>query len=84
MSAHEPLDPSLGNSSFAGKFGEELAEQFGANEWLVDEMYERYLKDASSLDQTWLDFFAQFAPSSQPGAALAAPQTPHVDRKSVV
>lgn len=69
MSAHEPLDPSLGNSSFAGKFGEEAAEQFGANEWLVDEMYERYLKDASSLDQTWSDFFAKFAPSSQSGSA---------------
>ncbi len=82
MSADEPLDPSLGNSSFAGKFGEELAEQFGANEWLVDEMYERYLKDASSLDQTWLDFFAQFAPSSQPGAALVAPHAPHVPRVS--
>lgn len=86
MSAHEPLDPSLGNSSFAGKFGEEAAEQFGANEWLVDEMYERYLKDASSLDQMWLDFFAKFAPSSQPGSAEAAPpaaQTPAAPRASM-
>ena len=74
MSAHEPLNPPPGNSSFAGKFGEEAAEQFGANEWLVDEMYERYLKDASSLDQTWLDFFAKFAPSLQTSSAQAAPQ----------
>lgn len=63
MSALEPSDPTPGNSSFAGKFGEEVAEQFGANEWLVDEMYERYLQDPSSLDKMWLDFFAQFIPS---------------------
>jgi len=63
VSAHEPLDPSQSNSSFAGKFGEDVAEQFGANEWLVDEMYERFLQDPSSLDKNWLDFFAKFIPS---------------------
>ena len=26
---------------------------FGANEWLVDEMYERYLADKNSVDQSW-------------------------------
>ena len=77
MSAHEPLDPTLGNSSFAGKFGEDVAEQFGANEWLVDEMYERYLQDPSSLDKAWLDFFAEFTPGSQATHNVAAPQTPH-------
>jgi 2-oxoglutarate decarboxylase len=75
VSAHEPLDPSLGTSSFAGKFGEEVAEQFGANEWLVDEMYERYLQDPKSIDQTWLDFFSKFAPSL-PSGAPATPQQP--------
>ena len=77
VSAHEPLDPTLGNSSFAGKFGEDVAEQFGANEWLVDEMYERYLQDPSSLDKAWLDFFAEFTPGSQATHNVAAPQTPH-------
>lgn len=76
MSAHEPLDPTLGNSSFAGKFGEEVAEQFGANEWLVDEMYERYLQDPASLDKAWLDFFAEFTPSSQASAQVVMPQAP--------
>jgi len=28
-------------------------EEFGANEWLVDEMYERYLADKNSVDQSW-------------------------------
>ena len=27
--------------------------EFGANEWLVDEMYERYLEDKNSVDQSW-------------------------------
>lgn len=85
MSALEPSDPTPGNSSFAGKFGEEVAEQFGANEWLVDEMYERYLQDPSSLDKMWLDFFAQFIPSlesaqqasaSQPSAAIKPSMPP--------
>ncbi|MCW2822215.1 MAG: kgd, partial [Marmoricola sp.] len=30
---------------------------FGANEWLVDEMYERYQKDPHSVDKVWWDFF---------------------------
>lgn len=62
MSASEPLDPALGNSSFAGKFGEEIAEQFGANEWLVDEMYQRYLADPSSVEKVWTDLFAKMTP----------------------
>jgi multifunctional 2-oxoglutarate metabolism enzyme len=33
---------------------------FGANEWLVDEMYERYRQDPGSLDKEWLDFFKNF------------------------
>ncbi len=36
--------------------GDPLA-QFGANEWLVDEMYERYRKDPESVDKAWWDFF---------------------------
>ncbi|MEO8094943.1 MAG: 2-oxo acid dehydrogenase subunit E2, partial [Pseudolysinimonas sp.] len=27
--------------------------EFGANEWLVDEMYERFLVDKNSVDQSW-------------------------------
>jgi len=35
---------------------------FGANEWLVEEMYERYKADASSVDQAWRDLFSSFTP----------------------
>jgi multifunctional 2-oxoglutarate metabolism enzyme len=30
---------------------------FGANEWLVDEMYERYRQDPDSVDKAWWEFF---------------------------
>lgn len=76
MSALEPLDPSVSNSSFAKKFGVDVAEQFGANEWLVDEMYERFLQDPSSVDKAWLDFFAEFTPPSQSEGEVAAPTSP--------
>ena len=42
---------------------------FGPNEWLVDEMYERYQQDPSSVDKAWWDFFADYTP---PAAAAAA------------
>ncbi len=29
----------------------------GANEWIVDEMYERYLEDPNSVDRTWWELF---------------------------
>ena len=33
---------------------------FGPNEWLVQEMYERYQVDPTSVDKAWWDFFADF------------------------
>ena len=33
---------------------------FGPNEWLVQEMYEKYQSDPSSVDKAWWDFFADF------------------------
>jgi multifunctional 2-oxoglutarate metabolism enzyme len=36
---------------------DEARSDFGANEWLVDEMYERYQKDPDSVDKVWWDFF---------------------------
>ncbi|WP_020575791.1 multifunctional oxoglutarate decarboxylase/oxoglutarate dehydrogenase thiamine pyrophosphate-binding subunit/dihydrolipoyllysine-residue succinyltransferase subunit [Actinopolymorpha alba] len=38
--------------------------QFGTNEWLVDEMYQRYLKDPNSVDKAWLAFFRDYQPES--------------------
>jgi 2-oxoglutarate dehydrogenase E1 component len=38
--------------------------EFGLNEWLVDEQYERYLQDPGSVDQTWRDLFASPPPEA--------------------
>ncbi|MGI8679053.1 MAG: multifunctional oxoglutarate decarboxylase/oxoglutarate dehydrogenase thiamine pyrophosphate-binding subunit/dihydrolipoyllysine-residue succinyltransferase subunit [Jatrophihabitans sp.] len=37
---------------------------FGANEWLVEDMYERYLADPESVDAAWHDFFDDYRPSN--------------------
>ena len=39
-------------------------QDFGANEWLVDEMYERYLADPTSLEPSWIEFFKTYNPSN--------------------
>jgi multifunctional 2-oxoglutarate metabolism enzyme len=46
------------------------ASQFGPNEWLVEEMYEQFLADPSSVDSAWHDFFADYKPT--PKAATQA------------
>jgi multifunctional 2-oxoglutarate metabolism enzyme len=49
---------------------------FGPNEWLVDELYQRYLADPSSVAMAWWNFFADYQPpagSPVPPAAAAAP-----------
>ena len=55
---------------------------FGPNEWLVDELYQRYLTDPGSVDKAWWSFFADYRPvrtvngtGSQP-ALTEAPPTP--------
>jgi len=40
--------------------------EFGANSWLVDEMYAQYLSDADSVSESWREFFSDYK---------AAPQT---------
>ncbi|KNC19589.1 alpha-ketoglutarate decarboxylase [Arthrobacter sp. RIT-PI-e] len=38
-----------------------LPEEFGGNEWLVDELYEQFRKDRHSVDRKWWDLFDSFA-----------------------
>ena len=64
---------------------------FGANEWLVEELYQRYLADPGSVDRAWWSFFADYQPtlpngtgpqpvlgvrSAAPAAPVAPTQTP--------
>ncbi|MFZ3453090.1 multifunctional oxoglutarate decarboxylase/oxoglutarate dehydrogenase thiamine pyrophosphate-binding subunit/dihydrolipoyllysine-residue succinyltransferase subunit [Arthrobacter sp. 7Tela_A1] len=37
-----------------------LPEEFGGNEWLVDELYEQFLKDRNSVDKKWWSIFDSF------------------------
>ena len=52
-----------------------LPEEFGGNEWLVDELYERYQQDKNSVDAKWWPLFESFASgdgTSSNGSSAAA------------
>jgi 2-oxoglutarate dehydrogenase E1 component len=36
---------------------------FGPNEWLVEELYQKYLTDPNSVDKAWWNFFADYKPA---------------------
>ena len=45
---------------------------FGANDWLLEEMYEQYTADPNSVDETWAEYFkAHGAPASGDGHGAA-------------
>ncbi|WUM82713.1 multifunctional oxoglutarate decarboxylase/oxoglutarate dehydrogenase thiamine pyrophosphate-binding subunit/dihydrolipoyllysine-residue succinyltransferase subunit [Nocardia salmonicida] len=55
--------------------------QFGQNQWLVDEMYQKFKQDPSSVDASWHEFLADYTPeatesgNSEAPVASAAPAT---------
>ncbi|MER5333308.1 multifunctional oxoglutarate decarboxylase/oxoglutarate dehydrogenase thiamine pyrophosphate-binding subunit/dihydrolipoyllysine-residue succinyltransferase subunit [Micromonospora sp. NPDC002717] len=49
---------------------------FGPNEWIVEEMYQRYLADPTSVDSAWHDFFADYRPAPGAGTPRAEQQAP--------
>ncbi|MBV9661414.1 MAG: multifunctional oxoglutarate decarboxylase/oxoglutarate dehydrogenase thiamine pyrophosphate-binding subunit/dihydrolipoyllysine-residue succinyltransferase subunit [Acidimicrobiales bacterium] len=51
----------------------EGSASFGANAWLVDDMYEQYRQDPASVSESWREFFENYRPG---GANLARPSTP--------
>ena len=64
-----------------------LPEEFGGNEWLVDELYEQFRKDRHSVDKKWWDLFDSFetedggsnggaGSAKAPSQAAAAPERP--------
>ncbi|RZU64408.1 2-oxoglutarate dehydrogenase E1 component [Microterricola gilva] len=58
---------------------ETTSEEFGANEWLVDEMYERFLVDKNSVDQSWWSILENYTPKAAqdaeaPAAAAVEPR----------
>ncbi|MBN9613023.1 MAG: 2-oxo acid dehydrogenase subunit E2, partial [Actinobacteria bacterium] len=50
-------------------------EDFGANAWLVDEMYKQYLADPNSVDRSWWPVLQKYASGAE-GAAQPEATTP--------
>ena len=48
---------------------EAQATDIGPNAWLVDEMYEQYLADPTSVSDSWQEFFADYRPDGAPTRA---------------
>jgi 2-oxoglutarate dehydrogenase E1 component len=65
---------------------DESAAAVGPNSWLVDEMYDQFLADPTSVSDSWREFFADYRPSTgstppplepaTPPAAVTAPSPP--------
>jgi len=65
---------------------------FGANEWLVDELYEQFLADKNAVDPAWWEFFESYTPgetspdtsslSSPDAAATSKPAAPSEQAKT--
>ena len=54
---------------------EPSAPSFGANSWLVEEMYEQFRSDPDSVSETWREFFDDYkalSPAAVPAAAAAS------------
>jgi multifunctional 2-oxoglutarate metabolism enzyme len=60
-----------GSANGSGEAAEvvEAGADFGPNQWLVDELYQRYQADPSSVDRAWWNFFADYHPSPEQAAA---------------
>ena len=67
---------------------------FGANSWLVEEMYEQFRSDPGSVSETWREFFSDYKPAIAPIAVApvsaaaslsngAAPTVAHADSQAV-
>ncbi|MFH5878015.1 multifunctional oxoglutarate decarboxylase/oxoglutarate dehydrogenase thiamine pyrophosphate-binding subunit/dihydrolipoyllysine-residue succinyltransferase subunit [Arthrobacter sp. NA-172] len=63
-----------------------LPEEFGGNEWLVDELYERYQQDKNSVDAKWWPLFESFdtADGTSSNGTSAAPSNPPTRELPVV
>jgi 2-oxoglutarate decarboxylase len=64
-SAHPSSQTQPGESAEPGAAS--ASADFGPNEWLVDELYERYLADPGSVDKAWWSFFADYRPTRASG-----------------
>ncbi|WP_420175351.1 multifunctional oxoglutarate decarboxylase/oxoglutarate dehydrogenase thiamine pyrophosphate-binding subunit/dihydrolipoyllysine-residue succinyltransferase subunit [Luteococcus sp. OSA5] len=65
------------------------SSDFGANDWLIEEMYEQYKADPNSVDATWAAYFEKNSPagdaadSKAPSATASAPAAQAPAQKQV-
>ncbi|QEO13482.1 multifunctional oxoglutarate decarboxylase/oxoglutarate dehydrogenase thiamine pyrophosphate-binding subunit/dihydrolipoyllysine-residue succinyltransferase subunit [Agromyces intestinalis] len=64
------------SSQLTGTGADETSSaEFGANEWLVDEMYQKYLVDRDSVDRTWWPVLEQYRLTREAQAAQPAAES---------
>ena len=56
----------------SGHPSDQPSSDLGANEWLVEEMYDQYRRDPQSVDPIWVEYFKTSPPDGQSGQASAA------------
>ncbi len=55
--------------------------EFGANEWLVDELYEQFVHDRNSVDKSWWPILESYKPTVKEGPQRAdGPRSQRADR----
>ena len=52
-------------------------QDFGANSWLVEEMYEQFRTDPQSVSEAWREFFSDYRSQNPNLAAPSAPAAEH-------
>jgi 2-oxoglutarate dehydrogenase E1 component len=51
-------------------------QDFGANSWLVEEMYEQFRADPASVSEAWREFFSDYRSMTNGAQTTAAPASP--------
>jgi len=69
----QPPGESNGSHGPESGPGGPAGTDFGPNQWLVDELYQRYQADPSSVDRAWWNFFADYQPQPSEPSGQAAP-----------
>ena len=57
-----------------------MSADFGANDWLVEEMYERYQADPTSVEPSWIEFFKTYNPGNATSAPAPKAGTPPIPK----
>jgi len=64
-------DPSVSSNAESESISA-VSAVFGANEWLVDELYEQFLKDKNAVDPAWWEFFESYTPGEETSSGTAS------------